>query len=280
MPKDKVDGEKKYSVVKSLIYPLWNISDNLERFLLCGGLFALVLTLLSYIFNQTYLCVFNPDAAKQLYCDSSYLYVFYFVLKFILCSCFITVWHYLAVHQTLAENVYVHLLRNWKNFCKDFCLFLIFIVLNLIPAISGIVLLFREPNPVWQIELLFFTFVGLGFVVPFVLMRFYALFAESLDADGFCDCFLLWRQKTGLVWRNTAGYGFKIVFSTALLFILILVFILSVNTTFRNISNISISLQFYDFIAEFVFNFVTLLIFALVVNFMEAQRSQILTEKD
>ena len=84
----------------------------------------------------------------------------------------------------------------------------------------------------------------------------------------------------GLVWRSSAAYGFKIVFSTALLFILILVFILSVNTTFRNISNISISLQFYDFIAEFVFNFVTLLIFALVVNFMEAQRSQILTEKD
>lgn len=263
----KSDVINKYSVWKSIFIPLWGISDNIEKFLLSGCLFAAILTLLSFVFDQTYLCMFNPEMAKHLPCtDQGYLYVPYLILKLAVLAVFITIWFDWTYGKKVIDEKYI--IHGGKTFLRNFVLLLSFIVLNLIPVVSGFLLLFRVPNPVWQIELLYFTFVGIGFVVPFILMRFYALFAVLLNGEGW--------KNFGLIWHNTSGNGFKIIFSSALLFVLILVLLLSVNATFQKSS--AFPPQLYNFFAEFVFNFVTLLMVALVINFMQVQKDQILQE--
>lgn len=263
----KSDVVNKYSVWKSIFIPLWGISDNIEKFLLSGCFFAAILTLLSFVFDQTYLCMFNPEMAKHLPCtDQGYLYVPYLILKLAVLAVFITIWFDWTYGKKVIDEKYI--IYAGKTFLRNFVLLLSFIVLNLIPVVSGFLLLFRVPNPVWQIELLYFTFVGIGFVVPFILMRFYALYAVLLNGEGW--------KNFGLIWHNTSGNGFKIIFSSALLFVLILVLLLSVNATFQKSS--AFPPQLYNFFAEFVFNFVTLLMVALVINFMQVQKDQILQE--
>ncbi len=264
MPKQK--EENKYSVLKSVFSPFLNIADNLERFLLSGILFALGLTLLSYIFNQTYLCVINVEAAKFLSCGGyQHLYGVYIFLKVLICSLFITVWCYLSTHDELEKNIYRYFLKNWKKFFHDLCFFICFVFLNILPVISGVLLLFRVPNPNWQIELLYFTFVGLGFIVPFIVIRFYTNFAEALSGED-------WRNFS-MVWHQTSGKGFKIILSTGLFFLIEMILLLSVNSSFRAPSNMPP--LFYNFIAEFIFNLMTLLMIALIVNFMQEQKAQI-----
>ena len=268
----------KYSVVKSLIFPLWNVSDNLERFLLSGSLFALILTLLSYLFDQTYLCVFNEEMARQLPCNHHNLYAFYFFVKLVIFSCFITVWYHLATNKTLGEDVYGYFLTHWRSFFKDFGFLFIFIFINLLPVVSGLLLLFRVPNPVWQIELVYFTFVSIGFIIPFVLIRFYALFAASLSAGGFRDSWQVWRQNFRFVWNNTSGKGFRIIVSASLLFMIVLFLLVSVHAVLYKSE--TETPQLYNFIAEFIFNLMTLLIIALIVNFIEVQKLQILEKSE
>lgn len=263
----KSDVINKYSVWKSIFIPLWGISDNIEKFLLSGCFFAAILTLLSFVFDQTYLCMFNPEMAKHLPCtDQGYLYVPYLILKLAVLAVFITIWFDWTYGKKVIDEKYI--IYAGKTFLRNFVLLLSFIVLNLIPVVSGFLLLFRVPNPVWQIELLYFTFVGIGFVVPFILMRFYALYAVLLNGEGW--------KNFGLIWHNTSGNGVKIIFSSALLFVLILVLLLSVNATFQKSS--AFPPQLYNFFAEFVFNFVTLLMVALVINFMQVQKDQILRQ--
>lgn len=270
MAEKQNDLIKKYSVWKSVMFPLRQLADNFEKFLLSGCLFALILTMLSYLFDQTYICVFNKALAQYLPCyDHNSLYGIYLLLKLIVCSFFVTVWIYLSTRETAEDDVYEYFLNHKKKFLLDFLIIVVFFVISLIPAVSGILLLMREPNPVWQIELLYFTFIGLGFVVPFVLMRFFTIFAELLAGEKW--------QNFVVVWRNTSGNVFKIVVSTALIFVIVLFLLVSINTSFRAES--TSQPQLYNFAAEFVFNLITLLIVALFVSFIQGQKVLVLDNK-
>ena len=135
------------------------------------------------------------------------------------------------------------------------------------PLVSAFLLLVRKPNPVWQIEIVYFTIVSLGFLAPFVLMRFYAVLAGVIN-DNVPDML-----KT--VWKNTGGYTAKIVISAILVYLIVILTVISVNSVILRLAGI-LPLYIYNLTAEYVFNFMLLFVVTLIVNFINYQRQMFL----
>lgn len=259
----------KYSVLESIVKPIWTVSNHWGYFWSLGIFFAIVLTALSYIFGQTFICLFNPSMAQQMFCDTeSALYVPYLVAKLIVLAVFITIWNGKVYQNQQISKKYV--LSAWRSYLRNFILLCGFIVLNLLPALSGMLLLVRVPNPVWQIELAYFTVVSTGFLAPFILMHFYAAIAEVMNGE--------WPLSLKQIWHNTSGKGLKIIFSAAMMFMLNIVLLMSVNSTFQSQS--TIPAPWYNLIAEIIFNLVTLLITVFMIGFIQTQKNIILNSSE
>ena len=82
-----------YSLIKGAVNPLWTISEKLPDFVKIAGVFALFLTVLSYIFGQTYVCVFASETDIALPClGSSFVYFPYLIIKLLIINIFIIYW--------------------------------------------------------------------------------------------------------------------------------------------------------------------------------------------
>lgn len=248
-------ADTKYMILKGVMNPLWVISDKLTEFIKMAGVFAIALTLLSYIFGQTYICVFGTDHKESLYClENSLLYFPYLIMKLLIINVFILFWlKKIILNQTI----------NKTAAAKCAGIFFLFVIANLLPLVSAFLLLVRQPNPVWQIELVYFTIVSLGFLAPFVLMRFYAVLAGTLS-DNIPNML-----KT--VWQNTGGYTAKIVISAILVYLIGILTLLSVNSVIMRLGNI-LPMHIYNFTAEYLFNFIILFMVTLIVNFINYQK--------
>ena len=247
--------DNKYSVLKSVAVSLWTVSDKFTDFIKTAGVFALFLTVLSYIFGQTYVCVFMPEKNISLPClGNSLIYFPYLIVKLLVINFFIIFWFKKilwnqSINKTLAA--------------RSSGMFFLFVIFNLMPLVSAVLLLIRKANPVWQIELLYFTIVSIGFLLPFVLMRFYAVFAGVLE-----------NSTTDLlkkVWVNTGGYSAKIIISAIIVYSIALLTVISVNSVIFRFGN-ALPLQMYNLIAEYVFNFMALFSVALIADFIDYQK--------
>ena len=248
-------AETKYMILKGVMNPLWVISDKLVEFIKTAGVFAIVLTLLSYVFGQTYICVFGTSYQESLYCmGNTLLYFPYLIIKLLIINIFILYWF---------KKVLFNQTINKTTAAKGAGVFFLFIITNLLPLVSAFLLLVRQPNPVWQIELSYFTMVSSGFLAPFVLMRFYAVLGGALS-DNIPNML-----KT--VWQNTGGYTAKIVISAILVYLIGILTLLSVNSVIMRLGNI-LPMHIYNFTAEYLFNFIILFMVTLIVNFINYQK--------
>lgn len=254
---------KKYSVAKAIINPLWALSNNLGTFVLLGSLFALLLVGLAYLFGQTYVCAFQIEAAEKMSCHegNAYVYFPYLLCKIAIIAAFITMWYDKVFLQEKFDQSYM--LGLGKKYLRNLAVLFAFIGLNLVPAVSVVLLLFRVPNPVWQIELAYFTVVGFGFLVPLVLMRFYALFAQLLAGGGL--------KNIKQIWQAAEGNNLKIIVAVAALFMINIIFLTGTYSFLRQANVLPPAI--YNFTAEFVYDIFTLLIIALSVNFMQSQKN-------
>lgn len=252
-------ADAKYMILKGVMNPLWVISDKLAEFIKTAGVFAIVLTLLSYIFGQTYICVFGTEYKESLYClENSLLYFPYLVIKLLIINIFILFWlRKIILNQTI----------NKTAAAKCAGIFFLFITADLLPLVSAFLLLVRQPNPVWQLELVYFTIVSLGFLTPFVLMRFYAVLAGALS-DNIPNML-----KT--VWKNTGGYTAKIVISAIIVYLVGILTVISVNSVIMRLENV-LPTHIYNFMAEYIFNFMILFVVTLIVNFINYQKQMFL----
>ena len=259
------DNKKKYFVIQSFMKPFWIVFDNLKTFLLQGLLFSGVVVLLSYLMGQKYLCFFNQQMAENMYCPEMNTWYFpYLLLKLLIIAVFINVWY-----DTVFKNVQInkeYFKSGLKKIWKTFVLLLVFIAINFLPVISSLLLLFRVPNPIWQIEQLYFTVVSTGFLAPFLLIRFYGLFAEFLAGHN-------WKQFK-IMWHKTSGSAMKIVLSCALLFLVGILMLIVFIGFFK--SEVNLPPEIYNIWAEFVFAFVNCFIIVLLINFFEVQREEFL----
>lgn len=260
---EKKDNEQKlkYSIFKSFAQPFWVISDNINTFMAQGSIFSLLMLAISYLFGQKYFCLFNDSMKEKLYCPETInWYVPYLLVKIVLVSIFVNVWYNTVFKKVTIDKSYLKSI--WKVVLKTIMLLLVFIVLNIMPLISGVVLFMRTPNPVWQIELLFFTFVSIGFLLPFVSLRFYSLFAVLLDSGKITEVKEIWNRGKGLT--------VKILISTSLVYMMCLLCFISV-TGYLSVPR-DIPGEVYNIMAELLFAFMNYFIVILVITFCEKQR--------
>ena len=255
------ENKKKYSIIRTFIKPYWIISDNFKTFFVQGSFFAVFMLLISYLFGQKYMCFFNKSLAKNMYCpDAFFLFFPYFIIKILAISVCIDVWYNSVFKKVSIDKNYFK--NRIIDFLKIFGFICAFIVFNSTPLISSLILFFRVPNPVWQKELMFFTVVSVGFLMPFILMRFYSLFPVFLSGGN-------WKQFKS-VWKATNGQTMKIVVSCALIFMVDLVILISVLGTFYQKG--SLPAELYNASGEVVFAFVNYFIIISFLNFLEIQK--------
>ncbi|MBR2299868.1 MAG: hypothetical protein IJ870_04770 [Alphaproteobacteria bacterium] len=123
-------------------------------------------------------------------------------------------------------------------------------------------LLVRNPNPVWQIELIYFSFVSLGFVLPFASLCFYSNLALLIENEPWCN----FKQ----IYQKTRFKLSKIFFSFAVVLGFCLLLFMSVNNSLK--ANIFEPFFVYNTISEYLFELTILLIFTLVLNFIRVQK--------
>ena len=251
----------KYSIVKSFMQPFWTITDYLKTFIQQGLIFSLIMVIISYIFNQKYACVFNKNFAHTDSCiNSTYLYVPYLLVKIGLMAVFVNLWYAVIYKNEVITKDYFK--SSWKKFIKTFGFLIAYLVFNLIPLLSVLLLIFRVPNPNWKIELLYFTIVSIGFLFPFLLMRIYSLLALFLEGKN-------WKEFKK-AWNKTKGYSMKIVLSCTLLFFVNMLVMVLTTEVLSDLHGLPI--WFYNIYAEILFSLMNYFIVLTVVNFFEVQK--------
>lgn len=250
----------KYPVLRVFSNSVTILIDNLKTFGKLGGLSALILLLVSFVFAQSFVCLV-PDLRPQSYCGSDILtYIFYILAKFFVLSSFLRMW---ADTVFLKKSLsFAYFKQNLGRYFKFFGIFLIFLLINVLPAFSLYFLIKRVPNPVWQIEILYFLFMSLGFVIPFVLLRFYtnlALFISDMPCLNI-------RQ----VYEKTNFKSSKIFLAFSLVLAFCLFFFLTINTNLK--THIFAPIGLYNVLAEFIFECALLVVATLMFNFIMVQK--------
>ena len=264
----KTQDEKKYSILKAFVKPFWIISDHFKNFLKQGCVFSFIVLVLSYVLGQKYICIFNKNLAQNMYCpDAQNLYLVYLFIKLLVISVFIAIWYDSVFNKCHINKEYFK--ANKFKFLKVFLVVIAFIIINFIPIVSTFILILRVPNPVWQIEQLFFTIVSIGFVLPIVLMRFYGLFALFLAGENW--------KRFGQAWKNTSWNNVKILFSNMLLVFIYLLTMLSASRVY--IGKDYLPIEMYNMLSEFVFAFAGYFVIILQINFFEFQKQFFLSDK-
>lgn len=263
------DAEAAVMPVSRLMFgPFGIFADNLKNFLQLGAVFAFFLFVWMLLcgfsvacavaeWKSSLLCAVNPDRSIYIYLP----------VKVFLATFFMAVW-YRRVFQNGALSLKEVLLPHKRDF-KFFVFVLVFMLLNAVPLLSFYLLASRVPNPDWRVEAAYFTVVAVGFLVPFVLMRFYALFAFAAGGEGW--------PPLPLLWRKTEGNMLKILLSLFMLFILLAMVMVNYAAAMTRL--ISAGEIIPILISEYVYGFVFLILAALAINHCAVQKELLFPEK-
>jgi len=255
-----MENEQKYSVFKGFSKPFSDLMDHFGTFLKISSVFALLLTLVSFLFGQSFVCMLL-SLKERVYCSNNILlYVIYVFCKLFVVAVFLRIWYDVVYLQKNFSRQYFK--ENPKRFLRFFGVFIGFILLNLLPALSLYLLFVRVPNPVWQVEMIYFTIVSIGFLVPFICIRFYTNLAEYIEDKPY--------RNFKEIYEKTRGKLSKIFFS----FIVVLAFSLFVFLVVNNNLRIHVfePLWLYNIFAEYLFEWIALLVMAVLLNFIRVQK--------
>lgn len=250
---DKVQAKKNIGILRLAFVPFIDLFDNLGKWLKIASVYALVITLISFVGGYSYICAYNTENT-QIYCNSSaWMYWLYLVIKFIIFAFFIAEW--IAIYHGKKYVVAKSFTLSAQKIKTAMILGGLFLLFG-VGFISGYLLVIRVPNPNWKIELCYFTIVSSGFLIPLFATRFYSLIAYAADGKNF--------PSLKKIWAATSGETLKILLSLFVILIL-MIFILGnyiVSVRYNN----SGSFWVFAIIAEFLFNILTLLFWAAFAN--------------
>jgi len=256
----------KYPILKAISQPFLILTDNFCTFAKMGAVTAFILFLISFIFAQSFLCML-PNLKSNIHCGSNVLaYILYILIKLFILSSFLRVWTD-CIFLNKSINIPYFKQNIWR-FVQFFGFFLLFLFINSMPLFSLYFIIIRVPNPVWQIELLYFLFVSLGFLIPFVLLRFYkniALFIKNMPCLDF--------KKT---YTETNFQLSRIFFAFSIILALCYFFFLTINSNLK--LHIFTPLYLYNMLSEYIFECTILCVLTILINFIMVQE-EILDKK-
>ena len=236
-------------------------SDRLSAFLRLAFFGGIGLAALALLLGRAYVCNYS-HLADNFYCLSSIAFwLVHFVLKLFLLGFFALYWHYAVAGEPLPSLRQIW--PQWRQAGRVALWLLILGVSGIIPFISLFVLQIREPDPDWRIELTFFTFVGLGFLVHFIAVRFLSAFAFIAVGDELPPLSRIWLRGRG----NTA----KILISA---FVILMLAFLIFNSFYFNFRAVEASAApWAGIIIEFLYGFFFLIFFTLFLNHCLIQKT-------
>lgn len=247
--------------------PFGIFASKLKELFRLSALFALLFAALATFMGFNNVC-FVGYSKNFFFCsDSDAWYLFYIVLKLFLLAVFGVRWFNIAFLQTS---------YNWKNIflptAKDFQtagILSIFLIVNLIPVLSFYMLYIRVPNPNWVIEIIYFAIVSLGFFVPFVVMRFYSMFAIFLSGQKL--------PPIHEVWAKSKGNNMRIILS--LFLIMIVVFFIVINFQ-RNFRVLEVEyINYVGIVSEYLYDVAFLMLITLFINNCFVQKELLYGDK-
>ena len=259
-PEEERAKKIKLPVFRLMFYPFNQILDNGKIFFSLTLLSALFLSMDSTLFGFNYLCIYTNVRPTDLYCSDSFaLYAVQMLIK-------IAVFGYVAykwsayVYEKKSFS-FASLFRLDKTYLKTTACLLILLIINSLPLFSSWILYIREPNPDWQIEMIFFAFVSIGYVLPFVALRYYPLLGFVLRGKKL--------PQLGSSWQKTSGNMLRILFGLLVIFILSVYLFSNMYGNFRAIlPNITL---YNQFLAEYIYDFVILFLFLVLLNNINVQ---------
>lgn len=262
---DEPQAETKPEAVKfpviGLVFGPYNLFiDNSRKFFAAGSIFALIMTVMFLLLGQNIMCPFANNSMPEICSNSPVLYLIARFLGLYLTAVFIVrIYQYCFAGAAFSWK---WLLLPQATDLKMTAAVVVYICLNLLSMLSAYLLYVRVPNPDWRIELSYFAVVSLGFLVPFVLLRFYSLFGFVAENCKF--------PSLRRLWRETSGNGLRLLSSFALLFC---VLVFSLNSVVNNFRLVASENTFYiAFIAEYIFNLVVLLNVMFFANYCYLQK--------
>ena len=236
-----------------------SLIDNFRSFTFIALPYCFILTFLSFIMGFAQVCYFDDFFP---YCSSSnILYIAYQLIKLILISMFMILYFqtsYLATPKKL-------LVWN-KTLAKTVSFNIFSLFLCLCPFISLKLLIERVPNPNWKIEITYFGFVFLGFLVPFFLMRIYAALAFIISEQKIPSVSSLLKRTSGNTIKITGGFFLIILFLSLSM--------VSVINHYQYNSNNWID----AFCLEFIISFVSLIFTSLLCAISKIEKQYLYEE--
>ena len=247
----------KMPFIKLIFSPFSLFIDNLKKtFLLCL-VFASILSVVSFMFGQAFICAFTYVQGTSAFCSySPSIILINLAIKFAIFSAFIV-----KYHDASRDNGTLLSLFDRRIAKATFASFLI-VLLFLSPMVSYFILATRVPNPDVMMELLFFTVVSIGFLIPLAVIRFFSVYG-FISRDEVIPPLLF-------IWKRSASNNMVIL--SGLFFILFPMIFVMINFQAMFINKPENGIWYYYFISEFLYNMIILWVLSVFANHSLKQR--------
>lgn len=251
---ESTDDHPKFPYIEGSLGPWKILFLNGRRFILWGIIFSLVLSVVSILFGEAFICNYQIYGNVNFYCQrGEALTLTYFLLKLLIISGYMYLWvnsgsEKLKSFQEIRSNI--------KSIGLIWLMLLLMIIGLIIPMLSFMALSNRIPNPNWQVESLYFTVVAIGFFVPFLLMRLMSGLGYALEGKA------LPRIKD--LWQMSRHNMLRIIFSLFTLFVIYAFFYGNFYTNFRRTEVEAMPMA--GIIIEILYNIMTLFFITLLAN--------------
>ena len=236
------------------------LAENFKAFLVLGSVFALLLSVI-YIGSGLGLLCINHIYQENFFCttDVRILLIVRLFVFFISCL-FIRGW-YQVITGKRPNNRLAYFVPQ-KTDLKIAGIFLGYVLCLLVATGSAYLLYMRVPNPDWRIELAYFAVVSLGFLVPFLTLRFMCYIAFAAGGESL--------PGLRIVWEKTSGNFFLLLSGIIVLFILSLFIAISLLHQLVIVENAG---RFYVAVfSEYISQLLYLLIVACFTNYCYLQK--------
>ena len=240
---------------------------NFQTFILVTLPFSFIIAALSLLLGNSILCDLNKNILSCA-APTEWTFFLFQILRLIIITFFIKVWYKCAIaKQANLSDMFVPTWRDAKVFFS-----LIFIILiNFVPSVSYYTLIKREPNPDWRIESLYFAFVSIGFIIPFIVLLYYVILPYIVAGKKLPP----FKQMSSAVLNNTGKIMVSTLFTITLGLLLIVYYIATIVPYTGQIS-VTKAIMF-----EISYNIVILVFVTLITNYLFNLRNVLFpSEKD
>ena len=253
-------------IAKITVTPIDVFARHLKQFIILGAIFAAFMSVLSLATGNSIGCGFGvSDGAYPYTCIAAETaeHVVFLLLRLLIIVVFIRSWCRISFtkEKNIKGDTFMISTCDWKLYVT----LILFLLVNVLPIISLMILIQRVPNPDWKIESLYFAVVSCGFWLPIFAIRFYSL-----------PAFIIWGQKvpSPLVFlKRTQGNTLKILVS--LFFIILCASVIALVCTNGLENIISHNYLVMGIICDYLYNIMILVIAALISCYIVCMQQEV-----